>query len=336
MCQLNLPGIICISHPALLDGTDGGTCALHFYILRLHAAMRFVRDKQVNAGFSLRLEAVGNEPAQSLYLVIDHHIIVIGRIERHPQLFGSEVGIRIHVITCDEQVISAQRVVAFGSEIEGDAVRHDKRIVMVASAVAVHGQRLFVRPLVQQIRFGEERISPFVGRTGIIDFVSFLVHEHIRLDSFAGLEEIGIRGERPHLFAQGICREEVRFIHDHTVDNLDILHPLHHALRIVELVQPQFGSFGIAFLLVEEFDILLVHLDSLFELVMQELVLAHIAERFDLPALHGEGEVLLRRFYLAGFKTAYAVPQIVGRIAGRLLHQLLECRFRFGILSFVI
>ncbi|MPN36835.1 hypothetical protein SDC9_184347 [bioreactor metagenome] len=77
------------------------------------------------------MKPVTGKPADTFLFVDRHHIIVEWRVERHVQLIGREVRIGGKVVSGDEQVVSTQRTVSCGREIEGKAIGHHKRISLI-------------------------------------------------------------------------------------------------------------------------------------------------------------------------------------------------------------
>ena len=72
------------------------------------------------------------------HFIEDHHIIIVGRIERHAQLLWSQISVGIDVVAGDEEVITANRTVPFGRIIDRGAIGKDERVVVIVIAVDVH------------------------------------------------------------------------------------------------------------------------------------------------------------------------------------------------------
>ena len=138
MGQANQIGIVGTFFPGISDSSDRCTGAFHFYVFALHPFMLWIRDEEIDTGFSFRLETIGYKPSQSFHFIEDHHIIIVGRIERHAQLLWSQISVGIDVVAGDEEVITANRTVPFGRIIDRGAIGKDERVVVIVIAVDVH------------------------------------------------------------------------------------------------------------------------------------------------------------------------------------------------------
>ena len=74
---------------------------------------RFLVKENIDADFPFGLIAVAGKPPHMIDLVDGHHIVVVGRIERHGQLFGIGILIGIDIVFRYKNIVTAQCAVFF-------------------------------------------------------------------------------------------------------------------------------------------------------------------------------------------------------------------------------
>ena len=308
MRQGNLFCISGLRLPGIPNRQDPCTRTFEFRILRLNTSMLLIGDKQIDAHLVGRLEPIGHKPAQSLHLINHQQVIIVGRIERHSQLFRSEIGITGGIVPGDEQVITAQRSITFRGKIERNSIRQDKGVIVVRLFLFINCQETFIPPAVHQTRLAEQFEPTAIDRMGIIDHVPLLVLIDRRELRLHRLEKVLEQLDRSALFTQLISRYKIMPIHHHTVDHLHILHLFHQPEGIVRQIQLGLHILHRLLLFGAQIDIILIHLDRLLKPIGLVAQITHVAIGINHPSLDSHRQMFFSRFQITRFITAHTVP----------------------------
>ena len=296
---------------------------------------RFLIEKKIDADRVFGLISVAGKPTDTSHFIDSHHIVVIGRIERHGQLFGYGELSGIDIVTGHENIVSSQCAVFLVRSIkEGDSIAQQEGIAIVIQGVEVINRLFFAIASIAQANAGNDFISGLLVGDRIENLVLALGLENRTCFGIFFFEQRFVIMQRAYLGRKFVVGKETVPAHHHTVEDLHTLHLGKHlgaqlGLRGQQLI---IGAVGIIVLaVIEVTDITGEIIYGLYEAVLFKTETGQISIRLGNFPVGGNFEIFLGFGLASRLIQAHTVPLVEGRVLGLLFEVFLKDRQGFGI-----